>query len=616
MTEWLSLLYVGPHQVLPVLIALVLWVALAGLGYLVTPRGRIVEANPFIGWAVVSTVFTLVGVVVERPFFLLSILAGLGALAGIALSLKRREPLFVPGFWRVLVLALPLLLITGAMEPSQWDEFSHWLPAPKYLLAYDGFPTAERPYAGPHMLSAYPYAWPFLIYLSARIAGRFLDNVGGILNLVMLLTFAAFAVRTAFAVAGRPRGPAIRWPLAAGVVLAATLFNPTLVQKVVLTSYSDVACSAVMGVALLIGYELLAAMRAQRSMTSLAWSLAFVLALLVNVRQPNAVVVAGIVLAAGLAAWRDDDVSVFKLIRLLVPVLVPALVVYVGWRWYVGRELAQIPGAEAALLPFESWHIAAIPKILEAMVIVALKKFAFFGPMLVACGFALRALFKGVRTDFDRIAVLTAIVFLVYNAFLLFTYVAHFPLHSAVTVVSYWRYNMDIGAASIIFIGAGALTLWSRHRSFDAYPKWAAPAAIILILALPIAVADKIRFDLEPPKPHFTRVAKDIAGLGLQSTPYLLDPHGTGEASVITRVYMNTEGAPWLGAFHDTSPKSIAEFVAAIAPGRFLLIHSIAPGVVEAVGRALDPRCSYLFKREGDGWTLVRDWPKPANHPW
>ena len=28
MTDWLSLLYVGPHQVLPVLVVLVLWVAL------------------------------------------------------------------------------------------------------------------------------------------------------------------------------------------------------------------------------------------------------------------------------------------------------------------------------------------------------------------------------------------------------------------------------------------------------------------------------------------------------------------------------------------------------------------------------------------------------------
>src|SRR5690349_11853313 len=110
MSEWVSLIYVGPHQALPVFVALVLWLGLAGLGYLITPRGRIVEANAFVGWATVSTVFTLVGVVAERPFFILTILAGIGALLGIALSVRRREPLFVAGSWRIVVLALPLLL--------------------------------------------------------------------------------------------------------------------------------------------------------------------------------------------------------------------------------------------------------------------------------------------------------------------------------------------------------------------------------------------------------------------------------------------------------------------------------------------------------------------------
>jgi len=148
MNDWLSLLYVGPQQLLPVIVGVVLWIALAGLGYLVTPRGRIYEANAFYGWAVVSTVFTLVGVVVAQPFFALSVLAALGAVAGLALAALRREPIFAPGAWRVLVLALPLLLIAGAMEPSQWDEFSHWLPAPKYLMLFDGFPTAARPDAG------------------------------------------------------------------------------------------------------------------------------------------------------------------------------------------------------------------------------------------------------------------------------------------------------------------------------------------------------------------------------------------------------------------------------------------------------------------------------------
>jgi hypothetical protein len=182
--------------------------------------------------------------------------------------------------------------------------------------------------------------------------------------------------------------------------------------------------------------------------------------------------------------------------------------------------------------------------------------------------------------------------------------------------VSYWRYNVDIGVVAVIFIVAGALILWSRWHPFERARRWAAPIAVTVVLVLPIALAQKIRFDLEPPKAYFTRVAKDIASLGLSRAPYLLDPHGTGEASVITRVYMNAEGGPWLSAFQQPSPESIAQFVGAVRPGEYLLVHSIAPGVEEALGRALDPRRSYLFKRQSKDWVLVREWPKPADHPW
>ena len=155
-----------------------------------------------------------------------------------------------------------------------------------------------------------------------------------------------------------------------------------------------------------------------------------------------------------------------------------------------------------------------------------------------------------VRSDFDRIAILTATVFLTYNAFLLFTYVASFGLQAAITVVSYWRYNIDVGSISIVFITAGTLTLWRRHRSFDRYPKWLPGAAIVLVVLLPVALAGKIRFDLEPPKPHFTAVAKDMRTMGIAGNHYVLDPTGTGESAVITRVYLGVAGHAWLAAFH------------------------------------------------------------------
>ena len=53
----------------------------------------------------------------------------------------------------------------------------------------------------------------------------------------------------------------------------------------------------------------------------------------------------------------------------------------------------------------------------------------------VAVVFAARALWN-CKSGFDRIAIMTATVFVAYNAFLLFTYVAHFGRGQAVSVVA------------------------------------------------------------------------------------------------------------------------------------------------------------------------------------
>lgn len=617
MENFIALFYVGPYQAVPVIVGLVLWIGLAGLGYLVTGRDRITEANVFFGWAAVSSVFTIVGVVLPGTFLILSILAALLAVAGIALAWKKGDVLFVRGSWRVGVLALPLLFIAGAMEPSQWDEFSHWLPAPQYLLAFDGFPTGARPNNGPEMLPAYPYGWPFLHYLSARIAGGFINNIGGILNLLMLLTFAQFVLRTAFAIVGHSRADKTTWSFAAAAALIATAFNPTFVQKIVLTAYSDVSSAVMTGVALLVGYHVLErlAVRDHKSVAGGAWQLALALMLLINIRQPNLIVVLAILLALGLVAWRDPDISLFKFATVAVFALLATLAIYGAWRWYVAIEFSSTAGAEATLMPFALWNIEAIPKILVAMLGVAFKKVAFFGPMAFAVVFAVRGL-VWCRTGFDRIAILTGTVFVIYTSFLTFIYVAHFALPNALSVVSYWRYNIDVGMIAVIFGVVGALMLLRRHRLLDSFPRWLSGLAIATVLVLPAAFVEKVRFDLEPPKPFFTKVAKDMATLGLTGQHYVLDPTGTGESAVITRNYLGQSGKPWLAAFNNTSPEAIANFVAQVAPGNFLLVHSIMPGAAEALNRQLDGRRSYLFRREADGWILVRDWEKPADHPW
>ena len=617
MSQWVSLFYVGPHQSVPVAAGIVVWIALAGLGYFLTGRDRIIEALPFVGWAVVSTVFTVVGAFIPGAFFALAIGCGAMAIAGWILALRRGEAPFVAGSWRVLVVALPMLWIAGAMDPSQWDEFSHWLPAPLYLLKHHGFPTAALPYDGAPMLPAYPYGWPLLHYLSALLAGRFINNIGGILNLLMLLSFAAFVLRSAFAIVGRPRSGTMGWPFAAAAALVATALNPTFVQKIVLTAYSDVSSSVLTGVVLLVGYQMIERLSGRNvsSLIDVIWQFALVLALLINLRQPNLVVVIAAILGLAVVAWRDRDVSFIAFGASVSAALVLPLLVYIVWRGYVGREFATLGFAEASLMPFSDWNIGLIGQIVAAMAGVAFKKIAFFGPMVVAVVFAARALWN-CKSGFDRIAIMTATVFVAYNAFLLFTYVAHFGRGQAVSVVSYWRYNIDVGMIVLIFGSVALLTWWRGREAFDRYPRWLAPAALCAVIVLPAAFVEKLRFDLEPPKPHFIRVAKDMAGMSLKTAHYVLDPTGTGESAVITRVTMDVDGKPWLSAFHNTAPEQVDRFIAQVQTGEYLLIHSLCPGVDDAMGVTLSPRSSYLFRRDPGEWILIKSWEKPADHPW
>ena len=79
--NYLELIFVGIDQLLPIAVGLILWIGLAGLGVLVAGRHATTEANVIFGWATISTIFTLVGVVQRAPFLILTILAASAAAA-------------------------------------------------------------------------------------------------------------------------------------------------------------------------------------------------------------------------------------------------------------------------------------------------------------------------------------------------------------------------------------------------------------------------------------------------------------------------------------------------------------------------------------------------------
>lgn len=611
MAQYLTYFWSGPEGPMTLVIALVAMAALKVAGAAVIGRDRMTEADPLVGWAMLALLLTAANVVFDLPFkpFVWAFLAF--ATAGLFVLRKRKELPFDRGTWKILVLALPLLLLVAAKGVSEWDEFSHWLATVKFILAADAFPDRQTPTTGASF-PAYPYNWPMLGYLVGRLAGHFVENASGVLNILVLLCFGPVAVRMVClgAEIERPH----RWTggMAALALAAVTILNPVWVQKVILTAYADSSSAVAVGFAGVLGWTLLGAIAAKddTKVRNLSWQLGMVLALLINIKQANLVLVVMVLLGIGLAALRDPEIRIRDAMRAMPAVLLPPILIYGIWRWHVTTE---IPGREFGLMPFKDWAIAHIHKIVFLMATIAAKKTVYFGIMAVAAAFAVRGMVR-YRGPFDRLAIIVGTAFVGYNLFLLFVYVASMGVGEGTRAASYWRYNMHLGLLASAFAAYGLAMLWRRHLAHRDLPKWIVPALMVLVLAAPVVLAPKLRFDLEMPKAHLLAVARAVpAHLTKGATIYVVDPTGTGESGIMVAYTIGRERTlkGWVSVFHADKTTAIdAAFDKGLAD--FILVHSLVPGTRIAPRLDLKDGASYLVKREANGtWVVVASWPYP-----
>lgn len=617
MSGYLSYFLVGLQQVSALGTVLVLWAALSALGGWLAGRQRMTEGDALYGWAAVAFIFTVLGVLFSLPFTYVAWGTLAVALAAIVVRMRRGGEIFSGPAIRAALVAAPLFIVASALEPSQWDEFSHWLPASRFLFLTDGFPGTGNPVTGTQMLYAYPFGWPLLTYMASRIAGHFVENAGALLNLFLLLSFGLMAVRVALSGAGREDAAGRGWALAAVAVLAGTLLNPTFSQKVVLTAYADTSTAVAVAFGAVLGWRTLGALAGGETGLArrLAWQFGLVMVVLVGIKQVNLTLFVILVFAVGLAGLRDPAVPWRGLVRQLPVAIIPGLAAYGLWRYHVATALADpvlFPHAEATLMPFADWNVALIPQILLQMLVVASKKGVFFGVMAVAIFFAVRG-FVRFRGPFDRLAIVVAGTFLGYNAFLLFVYVASFGAVDALRAVSYWRYNMHVGLLAGVFGAYAAGVLWQHFPQVRRRAAALGALAVMVAVGAPLAFPHKLRIDLEPPKPHFWAVATSLRGTLAAETPlFILDPLGTGESAVITRYRLNRHAVPYFSAFHGDTAEAMGQFTSSLGPGARLLVHSVTPPARRALALELKENVSYLLAKEGASWRILHRWPHPA----
>jgi hypothetical protein len=612
MLDYLSNFYGGADQIQSLFATLVVWIGLSFIGRAVAGKGALVEASPFYGWAVVTVLFTLGGVFLAVPFTWLSIVIAVLAV-GSAIYVRGRDGYLIPPiFLKLFVLSAPLWLVASAMVASQWDEFSHWLPSAQFLLDTDGFPDSGNKVTGASF-PAYPYGWPILMYLSAKLAGGFLENAGALLNLFGLLTFGLVLI-TVIAEQSNDQSaerPSQGWVYAAVAALLVTAFNPTFVQKLVFTAYSETSTAVTIGLGGILTWMMMNALADgdEGRAKTVAWQAALALAVHINVRQANLVLFVVLLIALVLVGLRDRRIPVRKFLPLLTLVAVPAIVIYVTWRYHVAQHLS---GAEFTIMALDKWHISLIPDILLAMIKVASKKGAYFGLILIVLALGIRA---AIRLDsrFDRLSLIAALMFLGYNAFLFFSYLAAFGKFDALRAASYWRYNIHAGFFGIAVGVAGAGLLWNRWQVSHStvWRQRLGYGAIAILLIAPIVLAKKIRFDHEGLKPHYQAVARDMKTLLTKDADYfIVDPAGNGEVGVITKYRIGRDHGfhGVFSAFRGTDIKKVEEWLNRSRPD-YVLVHSLLPGLDALLGLPLEDHVSYLLKKEGTGWRQVKAWP-------
>jgi hypothetical protein len=601
--------FLGGEQVLTLTVVGVLWLGLAALGGLAAGRRAERELWPFFGWGLVSLLFIAGGTLASVSFTLMAWLSFLAAIGAAVFVVRRDGTLLPAGVGRQVVLAAPLLMLAGAMLASQWDEFSHWLPSIRFLTETDGFPSRSNPVTGTPMLPAYPYNWPLLSFLAGKLSGQFMEGAGRVLNLLFLMMLGLLAARMACRGAGR-EDAAQGWAFAGLALLAATILNPAFVQKIVLTSYADIATAVLTALCGYLVWRITNALAAddQAEARRLAWQFGLVATALVNVKQVNLILMGAVMAGALAIAWRDPAVRFPRLARLAPAMLVLPMAAYLLWRSFVAREMAGIAGAEATFMPLADWNFQVAHKILYQMIAVWAKKTAYLVLMLAALAVALRAMVR-VRGEFDRLAIILATAFVGYNiAFMFVIYLGSFAEKDALRAVSFWRYSIPLAPLGVLFGAYGLGILWKRHvadRRLPAWLPWLPPA---LAVATTLVLAPKLRFDHEIPKPRYNQAALYIARSVPASVPlHIVNGNETIEPEVFTRARANRPSGPVLTNFG--IPGALDKFMDGIEPGHLVLIHAAPAPLPEVLGLEIVAATSYLAWKEADGrLRVLRQW--------
>lgn len=478
--------------------------AFIGVGRLLSLGRAAPEAALVAGWGGACVLLTLWGVATAASLRLPAAAIVAFGLLGLAAPCLRLEGADWRGVLRMGGVAFPLLLVMASARPSLPDTFLNLLPNAAYLWDHASFPADDR-WPSHSFLPGAPYNLQLAALTASLVTPDFPPSAMIGLNLVLQLAFALFLARLVDRGEADPAA-APSWTACAAGLLLATAINPGFVPRYHVSAYSEASVTVTVGFAAWFAARALERLAARRLPRDDLALFALSLAALVNIKQDSVALAAGIVGTALVLALAQGKEGRVNAVAMLALAALPAAIVHVAWRWYVLTHFAL---GELKPLPFAQWQFASLPLILRSMAEAILEKPYFFGAMALAlAGLSWSARKRGLdRTT--RVAALLAGVTLVYNAALVFAYVAHFPGGMGTGAHSYFRYNTHLGlllVLTLVLLGRGIAQDRGWKLSGEAR-RAMTPLLIGAATLSPVIFLGYLRFDLEAPQQRAWQLA-------------------------------------------------------------------------------------------------------------
>lgn len=412
------------------------------------PSGLLVLPFSLIaGWglvAVISAVLALLGLRQTILFWLL-LPVGLGAIV-MNRALVGRDLMVA------LALSLPLAWMTASMPATMFDEFSHWLPNTRFLIAHDRYWGAGE-WVGASGKPGYPNGTAIITLLISKIAGPACLDVAFKTFMVFCIIIFGWLVAGAREVAST-KGVAVAWGLLA-------LINPFFDPRIALTSYADAPSGIVLAAAVLAVAAALSAIHRQDKHTAHAWLAlsGIVCTTLVMLRITNLIFIIGLVAVLIITLLRRENLTLPPIALVAIP---PGLATAI-WQFHLHQ--AGI-GPDITPRPLPAWDWTAPITVLRSLFLdrllnnPAMAAAALF-LLVAAMGSALLIWRKrGHLTTPEGAAALpdltqaASVVSIIFIGFLAWTYMAVFSPDEVARAASAWRYVSELGPLFTLTLAA------------------------------------------------------------------------------------------------------------------------------------------------------------------